>query len=67
MRHGRLELRKTPPALQGSFEIVSDSLDISQQLLSSYGAQMPVEQHMALRQALLPLLDETRGGSVSAR
>lgn len=41
---------------------MSDSLDISHELLSRYGSQMSVEQHTALRQALLPLLNETRGG-----
>ena len=54
-------------ALRGTFasqdvEVVSDSLDITQELLGRYGGLMAVEQHEVLQDALLPLLDEQRGG-----
>ncbi len=42
--------------------MVSDSLDITQELLGRYGGLMAVEQHEVLQDALLPLLDEQRGG-----
>ena len=42
--------------------MVSDSLDVSHELLGRYGGQMSAAQHRELQQALLPLLDETRGG-----
>ena len=42
--------------------MVSDSLDITQELLGRYGGLMAVQQHEVLQDALLPLLDEQRGG-----
>ena len=41
--------------------IKSDSLEVTQELLSRYGGLMPVEQHEVLQDALLPMLDEQRG------
>ena len=41
--------------------IKSDSLEVTQELLSRYGGLMPVEQHQVLQDALLPMLDEQRG------
>ena len=55
-----LNLTKPSPMPQDD-GIKSDSLEVTQELLSKYGGLMPVEQHEVLQDALLPMLDEQRG------